>query len=181
MTKADFMRALQDRNEISITVKGRRSGREVTLPVWFAREGNTLWLLPLHGSRTQWYRNVLADHAVTVRAGRRTLKVAGRPRRERTVIQRVLDRFRKKYGSGDVARYYDHSDAVVALPVRVNREENNQRRHRAAVAGSTSGRRGSRRRGAGSDPGTRRSGGEISHGRHRPQRSLSRRGLHPRG
>lgn len=117
MTQADFIRALQDRKEISITVKGRRSGREVTLPVWFAREGNTLWLLPLHGSRTQWYRNVLADHAVTVRAGRRALTVAARSRRERTAIQRVLDRFRKKYGTEDVARYYDHSDVVVELPV----------------------------------------------------------------
>jgi len=71
MTQADFMRALQARKEISITVKGRRSGRELSLPVWFVREGNTLWLLPLHGSRTQWYRNVVADHAVTVHAGRR--------------------------------------------------------------------------------------------------------------
>ena len=145
MTQADFMTALQDRKEISITVKGRRSGREVTLPVWFAREGNTVWLLPLHGSRTQWYRNVLADPTVTVRAGGRALRIAGRPRTDRRAIQRVLDQFRQKYGTGDVARYYDHSDAVVELPV-----------------------------GAGSDPGTRRPGGEASHGRHRPQRSSSR-------
>ena len=103
MTQADFMRALQARKEISITVKGRRSGRELSLPVWFVREGNTLWLLPLHGSRTQWYRNVVADHAVTVRAGRRALRVAGRPIRDRTAVQRVLDQFRKKYGAADVA------------------------------------------------------------------------------
>jgi deazaflavin-dependent oxidoreductase (nitroreductase family) len=117
MTQADFTKALQDRNEISITVKGRRSGREVTLPVWFAREGSTVWLLPLHGSRTQWYRNVLADPTITVQAGRRALSVAGRPRTDRTVVQRVLDQFRQKYGTGDVARYYDHSDAVVELSV----------------------------------------------------------------
>jgi deazaflavin-dependent oxidoreductase (nitroreductase family) len=130
MTQADFMKALQDRKEISITVKGRRSGREVTLPVWFAREGSSVWLLPLHGSRTQWYRNVLANLTITVRSGGRALSVSGRPRTDRTAVERLLDQFREKYGTGDVARYYDHSDAVVELPV-----------------------------GAGSDPGTRRPGG----------------------
>lgn len=152
MTQADFTKALQDRNEISITVKGRRSGREVTLPVWFAREGSTVWLLPLHGSRTQCYRNVLADPTITVHAGRHALSVAGRPRTDRTVVQRVLDQFRQKYGTGDVARYYDHSDAVVELSV-----------------------------GAGNDPGTRRPGGEASHGRHRPQRLSSRNRPRRRG
>jgi hypothetical protein len=149
---ADFMTALQDRKEISITVKVRRSGREVTLPVWFTREGSTVWLLPLHGSHTQWYRNVLADPTIIVRAGGRELSAGGRPRTDRTAVQRVLDQFRQKYGTGDVARYYDHSDAVVELPV-----------------------------GAGIDPGTRRPGGEASHGRHRPQRSSSRNRPRRRG
>jgi len=156
MTQADFVRALQDRKEISITVKGRRSGREVTLPVWVVREGNTLWLLPLHGSRTQWYRNVLADHAVTVRAGRRALTIEARPRRERAAIQRVLDRFRKKYGTGDVARYFDNSDAVVELTVGIHRGKKRQRRQPAMAVGAASGRQGSRRRGASRDPGTRK-------------------------
>src|SRR2546428_484095 len=73
MVQADFANALRDREEIKITVKGRRSGREVTLPVWFALEGKTLWLLPLHGSRTQWLRNVLADPTLTLRAGGRAV------------------------------------------------------------------------------------------------------------
>lgn len=117
MTHADFMKALDDHKEISITVKGRRSGREVTFPVWFTHEGNTVWLLPLHGSRTQWYRNLLADHAVTVHAGRHVLTATGHPKKERAAVQRVLDQFRKKYGNEDFARYYDHTDAVVEVPV----------------------------------------------------------------
>ena len=61
MAQADFTKALRDREEITITVKGRRSGRDIKLPVWFTQEGTTLWLLPVHGSRTQWFRNVLVD------------------------------------------------------------------------------------------------------------------------
>lgn len=117
MTQANSIKALRDRKEISITVKGRRSGREVTLPVWFSLEEKTLWLLPVHGSRTQWYRNVLKDPTITVRAGRHTLTAAVRPRTERTAVQRVLGQFRKKYSAKDVARYYDNSDVVVEVPV----------------------------------------------------------------
>ncbi len=117
MAQADFAKALRDREEIKITVKGRRSGHEVTLPVWFVLEGKTLWLLPVHGSRTQWFRNVLADPTLTLRAGRRALTAMGRPRRARSAVQRVLDRFRKKYSAKLVAQYYDHSDVVVDVPI----------------------------------------------------------------
>ncbi len=117
MAQADFVKALRDREEISITVKGRRSGREVRLPVWFTLEGKTVWLLPLHGARTQWYRNVLADRRITLRAGRHAVAVVVRPRRARTAVRRVVEQFRKKYSADLVARYYDHSDAVVEVPL----------------------------------------------------------------
>src|SRR6266480_5759018 len=87
MAQADFTKALRDREEITITVKGRRSGRDIKLPVWFALEGKTLWLLPVQGSRTQWFRNVLADPTITLRAGRQALTAAGRPSRARSVVQ----------------------------------------------------------------------------------------------
>ncbi|HET9001840.1 MAG TPA: nitroreductase/quinone reductase family protein [bacterium] len=117
MVQADLAKAIRDREEIKITVKGRRSGHEVTLPVWFVLEGKTLWLLPVHGSRTQWFRNVLADPTLTLRAGRRAVTAMGRPRRARSAVQRVLDRFRKKYSAKLVAQYYDHSDVVVDVPI----------------------------------------------------------------
>ncbi len=128
MAQTEFMNALRDREEIKVTVKGRRSGREVTLPVWFARQGTTVWLLPLHGSRTQWFRNVLADPAITLRAGRQALTAAGRPRRARAAVHRVLEQFREKYTPEQVAQYYDHSDVVVEVPLRAGAGRNNQRR-----------------------------------------------------
>ncbi len=45
--------------EINITVTGRKSGRAITIPVWFVLEGENLYLLPVLGADTQWYKNVL--------------------------------------------------------------------------------------------------------------------------
>ena len=45
--------------EIIISVTGRKSGRIISNPVWFIFDGDKLYLLPVQGSDTQWYKNVL--------------------------------------------------------------------------------------------------------------------------
>ena len=47
--------------QIKISVIGRKSGRTISIPVWFVLEGEKLYLLPVHGSDTQWYKNVLQN------------------------------------------------------------------------------------------------------------------------
>ncbi len=37
---------------------GRSSGRSLTYPIWFAVEGDKLYLIPVKGSDTEWYKNV---------------------------------------------------------------------------------------------------------------------------
>ena len=58
--------SLKDRlsrsREINITVTGRKSGRAISIPVWFVSEDNRLYLLPVSGSDTQWYKNVSKWH-----------------------------------------------------------------------------------------------------------------------
>jgi hypothetical protein len=49
-----------------LTVRGRRSGRTHTLPVQYAREGETLWIYPGHHERKVWWRNLLEPAAVSV-------------------------------------------------------------------------------------------------------------------
>jgi hypothetical protein len=44
-------------NEITITVTGRKSGRPISIPVWFVLEDAKLYLLPVSGSDTEWYKN----------------------------------------------------------------------------------------------------------------------------
>ena len=111
------MRALRARDEISITVKGRRTRKAITLPVWFALDGDTMWLLPVRGSRSQWFRNVRADPTVTIGAGRARRTFAVKPSGSRKIVGAVLRKFRAKYGAGDVARYYSGFDAAVRVPL----------------------------------------------------------------
>jgi len=62
-------KALKKRRQISITVIGRRTGRAITIPVWFVSDDKALWLLPVTGSRTQWYRNLQKNRTITIQAG----------------------------------------------------------------------------------------------------------------
>src|SRR5438309_6921888 len=64
--------ALKDRlsryREINISVTGRKSGRAISRPVWFVLDGDKLYLLPVQGSDTQWYKNVLKEPTIRVDA-----------------------------------------------------------------------------------------------------------------
>ena len=53
-----------------MTVRGRKSGQDISRPVWFVHEDDKLYLLPVQGSDTNWYRNVLKDPAVKISAHR---------------------------------------------------------------------------------------------------------------
>jgi hypothetical protein len=52
MPKSEFKDALDRTSEIELTVKGRKSGQDISRPVWFVHENNTLYLLPVQGSET---------------------------------------------------------------------------------------------------------------------------------
>ncbi len=54
--------------EIRLSVTGRTSGKTISIPVWFVVEGDTLFLLPVGGSDTQWYKNVLHDPQIRISA-----------------------------------------------------------------------------------------------------------------
>ena len=56
MATAELKSALQTASEIELTVTGRRSGRDISNPVWFVQEGEKLYLLPVGGSESDWYR-----------------------------------------------------------------------------------------------------------------------------
>lgn len=59
-----------DRSVLLITVTGRRSGREYTLPVQYAETGDVLWIMPGDAARKTWWRNVLEPSPVVIRLRR---------------------------------------------------------------------------------------------------------------
>lgn len=100
--------------EITITVTGRKSGKRISIPVWFVLEDNTLYLLPVQGSDTQWYKNVLANPKLRIEVHGASDDVVVTPITEHKKVSSVAEKFRAKYGVADVKRYYSKFDVAVS-------------------------------------------------------------------
>jgi deazaflavin-dependent oxidoreductase (nitroreductase family) len=114
--------SLKDRlsryHEIKITVTGRRSGRAISIPVWFVVEDDQLYLVPVQGSDTQWYKNVLKNPKmrIDVRGAEEELHVV--PTKDPAKVSAIVEKFREKYGAGDVKKYYSKFDVAVVAPLK---------------------------------------------------------------
>ena len=99
--------------EIHISVIGRKSGRTISIPVWFVFEDDKLYLVPVQGSDTQWYKNVLKNPSIHIKAGSAESELRAIPVTDAKQVSSVVERFRAKYGAGDVKKYYSKFDVAV--------------------------------------------------------------------
>jgi deazaflavin-dependent oxidoreductase (nitroreductase family) len=116
--KNDLKDRLSRYREITITVTGRKSGRSISIPIWFVYEGPTLYLLPVYGSDTQWYKNVLKDPAIRVAARDTAAELKAVAVTDAKQVTSVAEKFREKYGAGDVKKYYSKFDVAVLVPMK---------------------------------------------------------------
>jgi len=114
--------ALKDRlsrsREINITVTGRKSGRTISIPVWFVLEDDKLFLLPVQGSDTQWYKNVLNNPLIRIDAGGAEAEFNAVPVTDAAQVLSVIEKFRDKYGTKDVKKYYSKFDVAILAHMR---------------------------------------------------------------
>ena len=103
--------------ELNITVTGRKSGRTISIPVWFVLEDDTLDLLPVKGSETQWYKNVLKNPTIRIKAGGAESELRVIPVADAAQVSSVVEKFRGKYGANDVKKYYSKFDVAVVGPL----------------------------------------------------------------
>jgi len=101
--------------EIKITVTGRKSGRAISIPVWFVLENGKLYLLPVQGSDTQWYKNVLKKPSIRIDARSADAELRAVPISDGKQVSSVVEKFRAKYGAGDVKKYYSKFDVAVTV------------------------------------------------------------------
>ena len=103
--------------QIKISVIGRSSGRTISIPVWFVFGGNKLRLLPVQGSDTQWYKNLLRHREVGIAARGVEVEFHTAPVTVPKAVASIVEKFREKYGTKDVKKYYSKFDvaAVVEL------------------------------------------------------------------
>ncbi len=117
MAQGDFKAALGTTNEIELAVKGRVTGRESTRPVWFVQHDDKLYLLPVTGTDSQWYKNLLTTPEMGLSAAGADYHASGVPITDPADVRRVVDDFRGKYGAKDVAAYYPNPDVAVEVPL----------------------------------------------------------------
>ena len=104
--------------EINISVTGRKSGRTISIPVWFVLEDGKLYLLPVQGSDTQWYKNVHKKPSIRIDVGKAAAELKALLVTDATQVSSVVEKFRAKYGTNDVKKYYSKFDVAVLAQVR---------------------------------------------------------------
>jgi deazaflavin-dependent oxidoreductase (nitroreductase family) len=104
--------------EINITVTGRKSRRAISIPVWFVLDDDKLYLLPVQGSDTQWYKNVLKNPSMRIDARGAEAEFNAVPITDAKDVASVVAKFRAKYGASDVKKYYSKLDVAVLTPMR---------------------------------------------------------------
>ena len=117
MAPDKLLAALKGAEEVQLSVKGRRSGRDIPRPVWFALRRNEVLFLPVAGSQTQWYKNILKNPQVRISVAGQTYGGRLETMTEKSEVSETAELFRKKYGVGDVKRYYPRLDVAARLPL----------------------------------------------------------------
>ena len=101
--------------QIKISVIGRKSGKTISIPVWFVLERDKLYLLPVKGSDTQWYKNVLKHPTIRIDARGVGTEFQAAPITNAKAVKSAIEKFRAKYGAKDMKTYYSKFDVVVEV------------------------------------------------------------------
>jgi hypothetical protein len=81
-------------------------------------EDDKLYLLPVQGSDSQWYKNVLKNPSIRIDARGAEAEFKVVPLTDATQVSSVIAKFRDKYGASDVSRYYSKFDVAVVAQMR---------------------------------------------------------------
>jgi len=110
-----LLTALKKDKEIELIVTGRKSGKPIPRPVWFVLRGTELLLLPVTGTDSQWYKNVLRNSQVKLRASQQTFEGRLHAITQKKQVDEVIELFKGKYGSSDIKRYYPNPNAAAVM------------------------------------------------------------------
>jgi F420H(2)-dependent quinone reductase len=117
MGAEDLKSALQNKNEVELTVTGRKTGNQSTRPIWFVEEGDKVLLLPVGGSSANWFKNIQQTPTIGLAAGDADAQVDAKPTDDPTTVSHVVEVVRDTYGEARVKEYYPGADAAVEVPL----------------------------------------------------------------
>ena len=113
MSESGLKKASEKSMEIELTVTGRNSQRKISRPVWFVYEDNSLYLLPVQGSETNWYKNILHDADVRISVDGQEYNGKSKAIIDSKKVKEVVNKFISKYGESEVNKYYTKFDVCV--------------------------------------------------------------------
>jgi deazaflavin-dependent oxidoreductase (nitroreductase family) len=113
MSESGLKNASERSMEIELTVTGRKSGEEISRPVWFVYDDNSLYLLPVQGSNTSWYKNILSNSVVKISVNGLQFNGISRPIIDSDKVKKIVNKFISKYGESEVNKYYTKFDVCV--------------------------------------------------------------------
>ena len=114
----DLDRALRTAEELELTTAGRRTRRPHTVTLWFAYDGEEVWLRADAGA--DWLRNLDRDASCHVRVSGIERAATREPvADEAAALRRLVELWRAKYGQEWVADWYVERGRV---PVRLRIE-----------------------------------------------------------
>jgi hypothetical protein len=80
-------------------------------------EGNTLYLLPVQGSDTNWYKNLLVDSTLKISVNGVETSARGKAITDSNRVDDILRKFKSKYGEGEVKKHYTKFDVAAEVPL----------------------------------------------------------------
>lgn len=117
LAHTDIQSVLLSEREIEINVQGRVSGKIYRLSMWFVYEGGRIYLLPIKGSDSNWFKNIRNNPSVRIIVSGEPINVVAKPLTEPRIVKQVVGNFNRKYGADEVETWYSKFDAAVELPL----------------------------------------------------------------
>jgi len=117
MDLTELKNALKNTDEVEITVTGRASGRKISNAVWFVQEDDKLYLLPVKGSDSDWYKNILKTRTMRLNADGKEWTAEVTPITDQAKVRDIVEMFKRKYGADQVKKYYSKFDVAVEVPL----------------------------------------------------------------
>ena len=117
MVNVEFQKGLSSTDELQITVIGRWTGKKFSTPVWFVSERDKLYLLPVKGSASNWYKNILKEPTMELKASGKKATARAKPITDKKDVIEIVEKFRLKHGPGQVKKYYSKFDTAVELSI----------------------------------------------------------------
>jgi deazaflavin-dependent oxidoreductase (nitroreductase family) len=100
------LQKVEDQSTVKLVTKGRKSGLARTVTIWFVRNANRIYVQSGKEGKTDWYRNVLGNPAVTLEFDGLTLRGEAHTVDDAGESERVHGLFRDKYLTARVMGWF---------------------------------------------------------------------------